>query len=122
MAMGTTVFRIRIELIFRWCWNLITPSRSCTFRVSRCGFVGASRRHFGARKPNPVPAALLESCRGHSAHITDLPGYAGASVMRAADDPAEQFGPQLGVRTAEIEGREKHRVKRKPTAEEGSQD
>ena len=26
--MGTTVFRIRIELIFRRCWNLITPSRS----------------------------------------------------------------------------------------------
>jgi hypothetical protein len=23
--MGTTVFRIRIELIFRRCWNLITP-------------------------------------------------------------------------------------------------
>ena len=28
MAMGTTVFRIRIEVIFRLCWNLITPSRS----------------------------------------------------------------------------------------------
>jgi hypothetical protein len=26
--MGTTVFRIRIELIFRRCCNLITPSRS----------------------------------------------------------------------------------------------
>ena len=25
MAIGTSVFRIRIELIFRWCWNLITP-------------------------------------------------------------------------------------------------
>ena len=25
MAMGTSVFRIRIELIFRRCWNLITP-------------------------------------------------------------------------------------------------
>ena len=25
MARGTTVFRIRIELIFRRCWNLITP-------------------------------------------------------------------------------------------------
>jgi hypothetical protein len=30
--MGTTVFRIRIELIFRRCWNLITPSRSCRGR------------------------------------------------------------------------------------------
>src|ERR1700677_2567876 len=29
MAMGTTVFRIRIELIFRRCGNLVTPSRSC---------------------------------------------------------------------------------------------
>src|SRR5882757_2341161 len=29
MAMGTTVFRIRMELIFRRCWNLVTPSRSC---------------------------------------------------------------------------------------------
>ena len=28
MAMGTSVFRIRIELIFRRCWNLITPWRS----------------------------------------------------------------------------------------------
>ena len=27
MARGTTVFRIRIELIFRRCWNLVTPSR-----------------------------------------------------------------------------------------------
>jgi hypothetical protein len=26
MARGTTVFRIRIEVIFRQCWNLITPS------------------------------------------------------------------------------------------------
>jgi hypothetical protein len=30
--MGTTVFRIRIELIFRRCWNLVTPSRSCRGR------------------------------------------------------------------------------------------
>ena len=25
MAMGISVFRIRIELIFRLCWKLITP-------------------------------------------------------------------------------------------------
>jgi hypothetical protein len=25
MAMGASVFRIRIALIFRRCWNLITP-------------------------------------------------------------------------------------------------
>jgi hypothetical protein len=31
MAMGATVSRIRIELIFRRCWNLITPwGRHCT--------------------------------------------------------------------------------------------
>jgi hypothetical protein len=35
MAMGTTVFRIRIELIFRRCWNLVTPSRSCRGRSSQ---------------------------------------------------------------------------------------
>jgi hypothetical protein len=28
MAMGTSVLQIRIELIFRRCWNLITPWRS----------------------------------------------------------------------------------------------
>ena len=72
----------------------------------------------------PAPAAFLESCRGHPPCIADddLPGYAGASVMLAADDPAEQLSPQLGVRTPEIESREEHRVKRKPTAEEGTQD
>ena len=32
MAMGTSVFRIRIELIFRRCWNLITPWRSAAAR------------------------------------------------------------------------------------------
>ena len=25
MAMGASVFRIRIDLIFRRCWNLVTP-------------------------------------------------------------------------------------------------
>jgi hypothetical protein len=29
VAMGTTVFRIRVELIFHRCGNLITPSQSC---------------------------------------------------------------------------------------------
>ena len=75
-----------------------------------------------ARNPKPASATFLESCRGHPVYITGRPDYAGASVMRAADDPAEQFSPQLGVRTPEIESREEHRVKRKPTAEEGTQD
>ena len=30
VAMGTTVFRIRMELIFHRCCNLVTPSRSCS--------------------------------------------------------------------------------------------
>jgi hypothetical protein len=47
---------------------------------------------------------------------------AAQTPLRAADDPVEQLSPQLGVRTTEIEGREEHRVKRKSTAEEGSQD
>jgi hypothetical protein len=40
----------------------------------------------------------------------------------AADDPVDQPSPQLGVRSPEIAGREERRVKRKPTAEEGTQD
>jgi hypothetical protein len=36
VAMGPTVFRIRIELIFRPCGNLITPSRSCWGLSARC--------------------------------------------------------------------------------------
>jgi hypothetical protein len=47
---------------------------------------------------------------------------AAPTPLRAADDPVEQLGPQLGVRTPEIEGREEHRVKRKPAAEESTQD
>ena len=50
--MGTTVFRIRIELILRRCWNLITPLRPCRGsppNVGRAvylghGLVGGSRR------------------------------------------------------------------------------
>jgi hypothetical protein len=43
-------------------------------------------------------------------------------LRAAADDPVDQLSPQLGVRTPEIEGREERRVKREPTAEEGTQD
>jgi hypothetical protein len=59
MAMGTTVFRIRIELIFRRRCNLITPSRSCRglsvrcrgCRVSQgCGLVSADRPPRNSRK------------------------------------------------------------------------
>jgi hypothetical protein len=46
MAMGATVFRIRRKLIFRWCWNLITPSRAILA---------------GARGRGPEPAPLAQS-------------------------------------------------------------
>jgi hypothetical protein len=48
--------------------------------------------------------------------------HAAQTPSRAADDPVEQLSPQLGVRPPEIEDRKKHRVKHKPTAEEGTQD
>ena len=48
MAMGRSVFRIRVELIFRRCWNLITPWQSAAPprmssvpRVVGRGFAGA---------------------------------------------------------------------------------
>ena len=107
----------KIERIFCRCWNLITPSWSCACRASQA--TDSLVRAVGTK---PASATFLESCRGHPVYITGRPDYAGASVMRAADDPAEQFSPQLGVRTPEIESREEHRVKRKPTAEEGTQD
>ena len=62
MAMGPTVFRIRIELNFRWCWNLVTPSRSCEGSPPN-GLVGASCRHLTASKAKPLPAAFRESPR-----------------------------------------------------------
>jgi len=37
MAIGASVFRIRIELIFRRCWNLITPRESAGLRRRACG-------------------------------------------------------------------------------------
>jgi hypothetical protein len=47
---------------------------------------------------------------------------AAQTPLRAADDPIQQPSPQLGIRTPEIEGCKEHRVKRKPTAEESTQD
>src|SRR5258705_10859256 len=37
MALGATVSRIRIELIFRGCWNLITPMRAAQHRRRNSG-------------------------------------------------------------------------------------
>jgi hypothetical protein len=47
MPMGATVSRIRIELIFRRCWNLITPSRPCRGslpNVGRAAYLQATGR------------------------------------------------------------------------------
>jgi hypothetical protein len=58
MAMGTSVFRIRIELIFRRCWNLITPwGRSAQRRGESAAAPvcdGSDRPpSLRARRPNP---------------------------------------------------------------------
>jgi hypothetical protein len=89
MAVGTTVFRIRIELIFRRCWNLVTPSRSFRAlrpiwgvpRISGCGLVGASRRHYlGSPQIPDSPAAFLESCTGYS--VRDALSSPGGIVIK----------------------------------------
>jgi hypothetical protein len=70
MAMGATVSRIRIELIFRRCWNLVTPSPALqgaspdVGRISGRGLVGASGWHLDSPQAGPAPAASLESWRG----------------------------------------------------------
>jgi phage portal protein BeeE len=43
-------------------------------------------------------------------------------AQAAAAHPIDQLSAQLEVRTPEIEGRKERRVKRHPTAEEGTQD
>jgi hypothetical protein len=70
MAMGATVSRIRIELIFRRCWNLVTPSPALqgaspdVGRISGRGLVGASGWHLDSPQAGPAPATFLESRRG----------------------------------------------------------
>ncbi len=56
MAMGTSVLQIRIELIFRRCWNLITPWRSA----------GASRH--------------CRACRSQGCYQRVCRAFCGASV------------------------------------------
>jgi hypothetical protein len=57
MARGATVFRIRIELIFRRCWNLITPLRAAQRRgesESAAPALAQIGRHMTAGKPDPA--------------------------------------------------------------------
>ena len=76
MAMGTTVFRIRIELIFRQCWILITPSRSCRgspLNVGRAAYLWPRTRWrqppvlgqpADQTRPNSLPKVTENYCAG----------------------------------------------------------
>jgi hypothetical protein len=57
MAVGASVFRIRIEMILRRCWNLVTPSRSATSGDPPCFMPGGpvSEPHW-----REFPCALCE--------------------------------------------------------------
>ena len=57
MAMGATVSRIRIELIFRRCWNLITPCGSTAPQEARAPIDWPQ----GSEKPG----AEIEAVRQH---------------------------------------------------------
>jgi hypothetical protein len=56
MAMGATVCRMRVEVIFCRCWNLVTPSR-CAGGSLNC------RPAHQAAKSRAHPAGFLESWR-----------------------------------------------------------
>jgi len=58
--MGTTVFRIGIELIFRRCWNLITPSRSRRGSPPNVGCAACLRPWTRWREPTPEVTATPE--------------------------------------------------------------
>jgi hypothetical protein len=76
MAMGTTVFRIRIELIFRRCCNMITSSRSCRGLFDAVGIYDALQSlttmkpiiPLAARRTNPVYLFPLLTFSGWSAY------------------------------------------------------
>jgi hypothetical protein len=69
MAMGTSVFRIRIELIFRLCWKLITPCgdpQRPPANVGRAAFspISTSRRMASNGRPHHLEPRRSESdCR-----------------------------------------------------------
>src|SRR5882724_6173923 len=57
MAMGATVSRIRIELIFRRCWNLITPCGQHGTAGERAR-APIARQHAASRTPTHRWAAV----------------------------------------------------------------
>jgi hypothetical protein len=80
--MGTTVFRIRIELIFRRCWNLVTPSRSCRGRAQvRALFPVNILRNIVPRRRRSV--AFDES---EEPMRTNRPAYVAAEMNRIVAD------------------------------------
>jgi hypothetical protein len=64
MAVGTSVFRIRIEQIFRWCWNLITLWGRSAQR-SRESAGGPVRWQRSASTIGPAPAAIPHNTVDH---------------------------------------------------------
>ena len=75
MAVGTTVFRIRIELIFRRCWNLVTPSRSFSGFPPNIGRAAYLRLRTYWREPPALGPLLRKAAqrgksRRHSSEAT----------------------------------------------------
>jgi hypothetical protein len=73
MAMGTSVFRIRIELIFRLCWKLITPCgdpQRPPANVGRAAFspISTSRR-MASERLGRSGARSQESCSAETAWL-----------------------------------------------------
>ena len=77
MAMGATVSRIRIELIFRRCWNLITPcgQHSTAGETARAPCAGAERPATAPREPNPHQRGFLDSGKGHTGSAVRFKGH-----------------------------------------------
>src|SRR5258708_19953171 len=85
MAVGTTVFRIRIELILRRCWNPVTLSRSCR------GVAGSGPRPIPCEYPPKPSAAATQKRSFHTdeseeAMRTNWPAYVAAEMNRIAAD------------------------------------
>jgi 6-phosphofructokinase len=84
MAMGTTVFRIRIELIFRRCWNLITLS------VVQAASRAQVRALFCEYPPKPSAAATqkrsFHTDESEEAMRTNWPAYVAAEMNRIVAD------------------------------------
>jgi hypothetical protein len=89
-ATGTTVSRIRTDLIFRRCWNLITPACRAGLMAARAR--AATSPHSKRSPTKPSLAAFLESRRasrlasitaGDQDHLADPHRRAGRAPARA---------------------------------------